>query len=101
MVQSSLPTASNPFAGREGNNDWATPDFTILESVPDNMAKYGLPFAAWINVVGFNEFNSTVAISATVNAQDAPLTYDNQQLTINDLGAVVVDTMNPPAVNTS
>ena len=82
------------FAGREGNNDWATPDFTILESVPDNMAKYGLPFAAWINVVGFNEFNSTVAISATVNAQDAPLTYDNQQLTINDLGAVVVDTMN-------
>ena len=82
------------FAGREGNNDWATPDFTILPSVPDNVAKYGLPFAAWVNVVGFNEFNSTVDISATVNAQNAPLMYDNQQLTIDDLGAVVVDTMN-------
>ena len=82
------------FAGREGNNDWATPDFTILPSVPDNTAKYGLPFAAWVNVVGFNEFNSTVDISATVNAQNAPLMYDNQQLTIDDLGAVVVDTMN-------
>ncbi|MFZ8907240.1 MAG: hypothetical protein ACO2Y2_07890, partial [Poseidonia sp.] len=82
------------FAGREGNNDWATPDFTILPSVPDDVAKFGLPFAAWVNVVGFNEFNSTVDISATVNAQNAPLMYDNQQLTINDLGAVVVDTMN-------
>ena len=82
------------FAGREGNNDWATPDFTILPSVPDDVAKFGLPFAAWVNVVGFNEFNSTVDISATVNAQNTPLMYDNQQLTINDLGAVVVDTMN-------
>jgi len=82
------------FAGREGNNDWATPDFTILESVPDHEAKFGLPFAVWINVVGFNEFNSTVNISATVNAPNAPLIYDNQQLTLDDLGAVVVDTMN-------
>lgn len=82
------------FAGREGNNDWATPDFTILPSVPDNVAKYGLPFAAWINVVGFNEFNSSVNISATVNAQDAPVVINEQMLTINDLGAVVVDTMN-------
>ncbi|DAC15033.1 MAG TPA: hypothetical protein D7I06_07715 [Candidatus Poseidoniales archaeon] len=82
------------FAGREGNNDWATPDFTILPSAPDNVAKYGLPFAAWINVVGFNEFNSTVDISASVNAENAPLMYDNQQLTINDLGAVIIDTMN-------
>ena len=54
----------------------------------------GLPFAAWINVVGFNEFNSTVDISASVNAENAPLMYDNQQLTINDLGAVIIDTMN-------
>ena len=82
------------FAGREGNNDWATADFTILPSVPDNVAKYGLPFAAWVNVVGFNEFNSTVSISATVNAQNAPLMYDNQQLAVDELGAVVVDTMN-------
>jgi hypothetical protein len=82
------------FAGREGNNDWATPDFTILPSVPDNVARMGLPFAAWINVVGFNEFDSTVVISATVNAQNAPLMYDNQQLSIDELGAVVVDTMN-------
>ena len=82
------------FAGREGNNDWATPDFTILPSVPDNVAKYGLPFAAWINVVGFNEFNNTVDISASVNAENAPLMYDNQQLTINELGAVIIDTMN-------
>ncbi|MEC7180669.1 MAG: hypothetical protein VXW36_04690, partial [Candidatus Thermoplasmatota archaeon] len=82
------------FAGREGNNDWATPDFTILPSVPDNVARMGLPFAAWINVVGFNEFDETVAISATVNAENAPLMYDNQQLSIDELGAVVVDTMN-------
>jgi hypothetical protein len=82
------------FAGREGNNDWATPDFTILPSVPDNVARMGLPFAAWINVVGFNEFDSSVAISASVNAQNAPLMYDNQQLSIDELGAVVVDTMN-------
>ena len=87
-------TGIQSFAGREGNNDWATPDFTILPSVPDDVARMGLPFAAWINVVGFNEFGSTVEISATVNAQDAPLMYDNQQLTIDDLGAVVVDTMN-------
>ena len=82
------------FAGREGNNDWATPDFTILPSVPNNVARMGLPFAAWINVVGFNEFDETVAISATVNAENAPLMYDNQQLSIDELGAVVVDTMN-------
>ena len=82
------------FSGREGNNDWATPDFTILPSVPDDVARMGLPFAVWINVVGFNEFNSTVDISANVNSQNAPLMYSNQQLTIDDLGAVVVDTMN-------
>ena len=64
-----------------------------MPSVPDDVAGMGLPFAA-INVVGFNEFDSTVDISATVNAQNAPLMYDNQQLTIDDLGAVVVDTMN-------
>ncbi len=95
-VNGNMVTANGiqSFAGREGNNDWATPDFTILPSVPDNVAKYGLPFAAWINVVGFNEFNSTVNISASVNAENAPLMYDNQQLTINDLGAVIVDTMN-------
>ena len=95
-VGSSTVTANGVqvFAGREGNNDWATPDFTILPSVPDNVARMGLPFAAWINVVGFNEFDETVAISATVNAEDAPLMYDNQQLSIDELGAVVVDTMN-------
>ena len=82
------------FSGREGNNDWATPDFTILPSVPDDVARMGLPFAVWINVVGFNEFNSTVDISANINSQNAPLMYNNQQLTIDDLGAVVVDTMN-------
>lgn len=95
-VGSSTVTANGVqvFAGREGNNDWATPDFTILPSVPDNVARMGLPFAAWINVVGFNEFDETVAISATVNAENAPLMYDNQQLSIDELGAVVVDTMN-------
>ncbi len=95
-VGSSTVTANGVqvFSGREGNNDWATPDFTILPSVPDNVARMGLPFAAWINVVGFNEFDETVAISATVNAENAPLMYDNQQLSIDELGAVVVDTMN-------
>ena len=82
------------FAGREGNNDWATPDFTILESMPDDVAKMGLPFAVWINVVGFNEFDSAVEISASINSQNAPLMYDNQVLTIDDVGAVIVDTMN-------
>ena len=95
-VGSSTVTANGVqvFAGREGNNDWATPDFTILPSVPDDVARMGLPFAAWINVVGFNEFDETVAISATVNAENAPLMYDNQELSIDELGAVVVDTMN-------
>ena len=90
-VGSSTVTANGVqvFAGREGNNDWATPDFTILPSVPDDVARMGLPFAAWINVVGFNEFDETVAISATVNAENAPLMYDNQQLSIDELGAVV------------
>ena len=82
------------FAGRSGNNDWATADFTLLESVPDAVAKMGLPFAAWITVVGFNEFSSTVDISASINAQDAPLMFDMQQLTVTDVGAVIVDTMN-------
>ena len=82
------------FAGREGNNDWATPDFTILPSVPDNVARMGLPFAAWINVVGFNEFDSMVNISGTVNSASAALLSIDQILSIDELGAVVVDTMN-------
>ncbi|DAC57376.1 MAG TPA: hypothetical protein D7I03_07535, partial [Candidatus Poseidoniales archaeon] len=82
------------FAGREGNNDWATPDFTILPSVPDNVARMGLPFAAWINVVGFNEFDSTVNISGSVNSANAGMLSANQMLNIDELGAVVVDTMN-------
>ena len=82
------------FAGREGNNDWATPDFTILPSVPDNVARMGLPFAAWINVVGFNEFDSMVNISGTVNSASAALLSIDQMLSIDELGAVVVDTMN-------
>ncbi len=82
------------FAGREGNNDWATPDFTILPSVPDNVARMGLPFAAWINVVGFNEFDSMVNISGSVNSANAALLSVDQMLSIDELGAVVVDTMN-------
>ena len=55
----------SPLLVREGNNDWATPDFTILPSVPDDVARSsGLPFAAWVNVVGFNEFNSARWTSA-------------------------------------
>ena len=90
-------TGIQVFSGREGNNDWATPDFTILESVPDSVAKMGLPFAVWIDVVGFNEFNSSVNISASISGQTAAITYDNQQLSIGDLGAVVVDTANLPS----
>jgi hypothetical protein len=82
------------FAGREGNNDWATPDFTLLPSVPDDVAKMGLPFAAWVNVVGFNEFNSTVNMSASLNAENAPIMFDEYQLTIDGAGTVIVDTMN-------
>ena len=82
------------FAGREGNNDWATPDFTLLQSVPDNVAKMGLPFAAWVNVVGFNEFNASVNMSASLNAENAPIMFDVYQLAIDDAGTVVVDTMN-------
>jgi hypothetical protein len=74
------------FAGREGNNDWATPDFTLLPSVPDDVAKMGLPFAAWVNVVGFNEFNSTVNMSASLNAENAPIMFDEYQLTIDGAG---------------
>ena len=81
------------FAGREGNNDWATPDFTLLQSVPDDVAKMGLPFAAWINVVGFNEFDSSVNMSGSVNAAGTPIIVEPAQLTIDDVGAVVVDTM--------
>ena len=87
-------TGIQVFAGREGNNDWATPDFTLLQSVPDDIAKMGLPFAVWINVVGFNEFASTVNLSASINTQNAPLMFDSQQLNVDDLGAVIVDTMN-------
>ena len=36
----------------------------------------GLPFAAWINVVGFNEFDSTVNLSASVNSPNTPLMYE-------------------------
>ena len=87
-------TGIQVFAGREGNNDWATPDFTLLQSVPDDVARMGLPFAAWLNIVGFNEFDSTVNISASINAQNAPIMYDEQQLSVDELGAVIVDTMN-------
>jgi hypothetical protein len=82
------------FAGREGNNDWATPDFTLLPSVPDDVAKMGLPFAAWVNVVGFNEFNASVNMSASLNAENAPIMFDDYQLTIEGAGTVIVDTMN-------
>lgn len=95
-VGSDLVTANGiqVFAGREGNNDWATPDFTLLPSVPDSIAKMGLPFAAWVNVVGFNEFDETVNMSASLNAENAPIMFDAYQLTIDDAGTVVVDTMN-------
>jgi len=82
------------FAGREGNNDWATPDFTLLPSVLDSIAKMGLPFAAWVNVVGFNEFDSTVNMSASIDVENAPIMFDAYQLTIDEAGTVVVDTMN-------
>ncbi|RJU82338.1 MAG: hypothetical protein DWB99_04155, partial [Candidatus Poseidoniales archaeon] len=87
-------TGIQVFSGREGNNDWATADFTLLQSVPDDVAKMGLPFAAWINVVGFNEFDSTVNLSASINEPNAPLTFNSTQLTVDELGAVIVDTMN-------
>ena len=87
-------TGIQVFAGRQGNDDWATPDFTLLPSVPDDVAKMGLPFAAWVNVVGFNEFDSTVNLSASINAQNAPIIYDSMQLSVDQLGAVIVDTMN-------
>ena len=87
-------TGIQVFAGRQGNDDWATPDFTLLPSVPDDVAKMGLPFAAWVNVVGFNEFASTVNLSASINAQNAPIMYDSMQLSVDQLGAVIVDTMN-------
>ncbi len=87
-------TGIQVFAGRQGNDDWATPDFTLLPSVPDDVAKMGLPFAAWVNVVGFNEFDSTVNLSASINAQNAPIMYDSIQLSVDQLGAVIVDTMN-------
>ena len=87
-------TGIQSFAGREGNDDWATPDFTLLPSVPDDVAKFGLPFAVWLNVVGFNEFNASVAISATVNDASASVLYDQTNLAVNELGAVIVDTMN-------
>ena len=89
-----IATGIQVFSGREGNNDWATADFTLLQSVPDDVAKMGLPFAAWINVVGFNEFDSTVNLSASINAPNTPLMYDSQQLNVDELGAVIVDTMN-------
>jgi hypothetical protein len=82
------------FAGREGNNDWATPDFTLLPSVLDPIAKMGLPFAAWVNVVGFNEFDSTVNMSASIDVENAPIMFDAYQLTIDEAGTVIVDTMN-------
>ena len=87
-------TGIQVFAGRQGNDDWATADFTLLQSVPDDVAKMGLPFAAWINVVGFNEFDSTVNLSASINAPNAPLTFNSTQLSVDELGAVIVDTMN-------
>lgn len=82
------------FAGRQGNNDWATPDFTLLPSVPDDVAKMGLPFAAWVNVVGFNEFNASVNMSASIDVENAPIMFDAYQLTIDEAGTVIVDTMN-------
>jgi len=89
-----VATGIQSFAGREGNDEWATPDFTLLPSVPDDVAKFGLPFAVWLNVVGFNEFNGSVDISATVNDASASVVYDQTSLTVNELGAVIVDTMN-------
>ena len=100
VEQSSVTaTGIQVFSGREGNNDWATADFTLLQSVPDDVAKMGLPFAAWINVVGFNEFDSTVNLSASINAPNTPLMYDSQQLNVDELGAVIVDTMNMSSGN--
>ena len=95
-VNSTTLTANGiqTFAGREGNNDWATPDFTLLPSVVDDVARMGLPFAAWITTVGFNEFDANVNLSATVNADNAPVTFSTPALGLDELGAVVVDTMN-------
>ncbi len=80
------------FAGREGNDDWATPDFTLLPSVPYSVAEGGLPFAAWVNLVGFNNYTGSPSLSAEVVDSTAGVTYESPALSVGETGGVIVDT---------
>jgi len=80
------------FAGREGNDDWATPDFTLLPSVPYNVAEGGLPFAAWVNLVGFNNYTGSPNLTAEVVGSTAGVTYESPSLSVGETGGVIVDT---------
>ena len=80
------------FAGREGNDDWATPDFTLLPSVPSSVAEGGLPFAAWVNLVGFNNYTGSPSLTAEVVDSTAGVTYESPSLSVGETGGVIVDT---------
>ena len=80
------------FAGREGNDDWATPDFTLLPSVPSSVAEGGLPFAAWVNLVGFNNYTGSPSLTAEVVGSTAGVTYESPSLSVGETGGVIVDT---------
>jgi len=80
------------FAGREGNDDWATPDFTLLPSVPYSVAEGGLPFAAWVNLVGFNNYTGSPSLTAEVVGSTAGVSYESPSLSVGETGGVIVDT---------
>ncbi|MEF8874476.1 MAG: hypothetical protein V5A88_07395 [Candidatus Thermoplasmatota archaeon] len=51
------------FKGRPGNNDWDTPDFTVLGSQRDIEVQAGSPVGFTANVVGVNDYSQTTDIS--------------------------------------
>ncbi|MBS3817757.1 MAG: hypothetical protein KGY76_09375 [Candidatus Thermoplasmatota archaeon] len=58
------------FKGRPGNNDWDTPDFTVLGSQRDMEIQAGSPVGFNANLVGVNDFSQTTDISVETDTDE-------------------------------
>ncbi len=58
------------FKGRPGNNDWDTPDLTLLGSQKDMEVRPGSSIGFTANVVGVNDFSETTDISVGADTDE-------------------------------
>ncbi len=66
------------FKGRPGNNDWDTPDFTVLGSQRDMEVQAGSPVGFTANLVGVNDYSQTTDISVETDTDEISANISNQ-----------------------